>query len=224
MTADARSAMDRMYRHQRHVYDLTRKYYLLGRDRLIADLNPPPGGRVLEIACGTGRNLIVAARRYPQARFFGLDVSTEMLAQARESIDRAGLGNRILVAEGDATAFDPQALFGESAFDRVFVSYALSMIPPWQAVIPQALDVLAPGGTFHIVDFGDFAGLPRWIGRPIESWLRLFSVTPRHDLAQALEQPAATRGFRAESRPLFRGYAVAARLAAHQNGLAMTNR
>ena len=35
--------MDRIYRRQRHVYDLTRKYYLLGRDRLIADLDVPRG-------------------------------------------------------------------------------------------------------------------------------------------------------------------------------------
>ena len=46
--ADASGAMDRMYRRQRHIYDLTRKFYLLGRDELIAGLKPPPGGAVLE--------------------------------------------------------------------------------------------------------------------------------------------------------------------------------
>ena len=30
--SDAAALMDRMYRHQRHIYDLTRKFYLLGRD------------------------------------------------------------------------------------------------------------------------------------------------------------------------------------------------
>ena len=64
---DAALSMDRMYRRQRHVYDLTRKYYLLGRDRMIDGLDARPGHRVLEIGCGTGRNLIQAARRYPQA-------------------------------------------------------------------------------------------------------------------------------------------------------------
>ena len=33
--------MDRMYRYQRHIYDITRKYYLLGRDRMIASLHVP---------------------------------------------------------------------------------------------------------------------------------------------------------------------------------------
>ena len=59
--ADARVAMDRMYRRQRHIYDLTRKFYLLGRDRLIADLEVAAGDRVCEVGCGTARNLIALA-------------------------------------------------------------------------------------------------------------------------------------------------------------------
>ena len=49
--------MNRIYRCQHHIYDLTRKYYLLGRDRLLAGLRPHAGDAVLEIGCGTGRNL-----------------------------------------------------------------------------------------------------------------------------------------------------------------------
>src|SRR6201986_4433829 len=100
--ADASGAMDRMYRRQRHIYDLTRKFYLLGRDELIDGLRPPPGAAVLEIACGTGRNLIRAARLYPKARFFGLDVSEAMLQTARQNIAAAGLSGRIQLAAADA--------------------------------------------------------------------------------------------------------------------------
>ena len=77
--------MDGVYRYQRHFYDLTRKYYLLGRDRMIAGLDVPPDGTVLELGCGTGRNIVLAARRYPDARFFGLDISAEMLETAQAS-------------------------------------------------------------------------------------------------------------------------------------------
>ena len=63
--SDAAALMDRMYRRQRHIYDLSRKYYLLGRDEAIARLDPAPGDGVLEIGCGTGRNLIKAAQAYP---------------------------------------------------------------------------------------------------------------------------------------------------------------
>ena len=55
---EATRRMNRMYRWQRHIYDGTRRYYLLGRDRLIANLRPDAGTTVLEIGCGTGRNLV----------------------------------------------------------------------------------------------------------------------------------------------------------------------
>lgn len=59
--------MDRMYRRQRHIYDASRKFYLLGRDNLIRETQPPQGGSILEIGCGTARNLIRAASVYPSA-------------------------------------------------------------------------------------------------------------------------------------------------------------
>lgn len=89
MTAQASGAhaalMDGVYRHQRHIYDLTRKYYLLGRDTMIAGLDVPDGGTVLELGCGTGRNILHAARRYPRAVFSGLDISAAMLDTARNA-------------------------------------------------------------------------------------------------------------------------------------------
>ncbi len=125
--------MNRIYRRQRHVYDVTRKFYLLGRDRLIHRLSPPAGSRVLEIGCGTARNLIVAARTYPDVHFFGIDISTEMLGTARRLVAREGLSTEIRLARADATTFDPALLFGVPGFSRIFVSYSLSMIPGWQA-------------------------------------------------------------------------------------------
>ena len=83
--------MDRMYAWQTGIYDFTRRPYLLGRDQLIDSLAPPTGGRVLEIGCGTGRNLINAARRWPNATYFGLDVSAVMLQKAKKEIVRAEL-------------------------------------------------------------------------------------------------------------------------------------
>jgi SAM-dependent methyltransferase len=104
--------MDGVYRYQRHVYDLTRKYYLLGRDRLIDRLDVPPGGTVLELGCGTGRNLVKAAQAFPQAQLGGLDISAEMLETASVAIGRRGLSARVRLAQGDASAFDAESLFG----------------------------------------------------------------------------------------------------------------
>ena len=112
--------MDGVYRTQRHFYDATRKYYLLGRDALIADLAPPAGGSVLEIGCGTGRNLVAVGKAWPEAQLFGIDISGAMLETARASLAKTGV--RATLAEGDACDFDAAALFGRRAFDRVFIS------------------------------------------------------------------------------------------------------
>ncbi len=56
--------MDGMYRRQRYFYDLTRKYYLLGRDRLIAEMHVRAGENILEVGCGTGRNLLILAKKH----------------------------------------------------------------------------------------------------------------------------------------------------------------
>jgi S-adenosylmethionine-diacylgycerolhomoserine-N-methlytransferase len=208
--ADAALLMDRMYRRQRHIYDLSRKYYLLGRDEAIARLKPRPGDRVLEIGCGTGRNLIEAARLYPQARFFGLDVSREMLDTASARIARTRLSPQIALAQGDATAFDPEVLFGEVRFERVMISYALSMIPPWREALGRALDVVAPSGALICVDFGDCSGLPGPFKAILRRWLAAFDVTPRDDLGEALATSAASRGLTHATEGWRRGYATLA--------------
>lgn len=208
--APARShaeAMDAIYRTQRHIYDLTRKFYLLGRDRLIADLAPPPGGTVLELGCGTARNLIIAAKRYPDARFFGFDISEAMLEAARDSVRKAGLEGRIFLTRGDATSFSAQHLFGLHGFDRVFCSYTLSMIPGWEKAIAAAAATLAPAGRMHIVDFGTQDEMPRWFATGLYAWLAKFQVSPRRDLGVVAQQVAAACGLRVDHRALYRGYA-----------------
>jgi S-adenosylmethionine-diacylgycerolhomoserine-N-methlytransferase len=200
--------MDQMYRYQRHIYDITRKFYLLGRDQLIAGLRPPNGAAILEIGCGTGRNLIAIARAYPGATCFGLDISEEMLTTARANVARAGLRQRITLKQADATCFDPNLCFGRPAFDRVVISYALSMIPPWHDVLRHGANILSPGGSLHIVDFGDQAGLPRAFKRILDRWLALFHVTPRLTLARDIETIASDLGLQGRSQPLFRGYAI----------------
>lgn len=206
-TAAASDLMDRIYRRQRHLYDSTRKYYLLGRDGLIERLLPPVGGRVLEIGCGTARNLAAVARRYPQAQLFGIDISSEMLITARQVVAREGLASRIRLAQADATRFDPALLFGVPSFSRVFVSYSLSMIPEWRAALAQSLAWVAPGGELHVVDFGGQEGLPRWFRHSLRLWLAQFHVDPRDGLEAAFAAFNGGAGtLLAFERP-YRGYA-----------------
>jgi len=206
-TAGHGALMDGVYRHQRHIYDATRKFFLFGRDGLIADLAPEPGARVLEVGCGTGRNLILAAQRHPQARFFGLDISAAMLATARTQVDKAGLGTRVTLAEADATEFDPAALFGEAAFERVFFSYTLSMVPDWPAALARALAATAPQGRIEIVDFGQQERLPSPVRAGLRRWLALFHVDPQAAMRETVADAAAAAGRPATFAAPYRGYA-----------------
>jgi S-adenosylmethionine-diacylgycerolhomoserine-N-methlytransferase len=200
-------AMDRMYRYTRHIYDLTRKPYLLGRDRLIAELDLEAGGSVLEMGCGTGRNLIAVARAYPKAELYGFDISEEMLKTAKAAVNLAGLADRIHLLQGDATEFDAAVVFGREAFDRVYFSYTLSMVPLWRAALARGLALTNSDGRFSVVDFGFCEELGRVPRAILHGWLKLFRVTPRAELEDELKALARNRGrqFRFE-RP-FRGYA-----------------
>ena len=199
--------MDGIYRYQRHIYDASRKFYLLGRDAMVEGLQPPAGGSVLEAGCGTGRNLIMAAKRYRDAQFYGFDISQMMLETAQANVDGAGLSKRVVLAQGDASAFSGEAMFGVAAFDRVYISYAVSMIPPWQAAIAQAFAAVKPGGSLHIVDFGQQAELPGWFKAGLHGWLAKFTVTPRAELEAELTALAARTGARLEFKRLYRDYA-----------------
>jgi S-adenosylmethionine-diacylgycerolhomoserine-N-methlytransferase len=212
LDADHGVLMDRVYRHQRHVYDLTRKCYLVGRDRMIAELDPPIGGRVLEIGCGTGRNLFAASDRYPLARFYGIDISLEMLGTALRRSQRHSGRMPIAFAHADAASFNPQTTFNVDGFDRIFISYALSMIPGWRQALRQAAAALAPGGSLHIVDFGQQERLPRVFRSALGQWLAWFHVEPRAGLQRECAALAREVGGELEFRRLYGGYVWSLRL------------
>jgi len=196
--------MDGMYRYQRHIYDLTRKYYLLGRDKAIRSLGVPKGGTLLEVGCGTGRNLALAHKRFPDARLYGLDISQEMLISARKTFATKAAVPDFRVA--DATAFTPRE-FGATGFDRILISYALSMIPDWERAIDAAIAALNPGGQLHIVDFGQQERLPGWFRTLLKGWLTKFHVTPRANLREVLEAQAHENGAELAFETLYGGYA-----------------
>lgn len=198
--------MDRQYRYQRFIYDLTRTHYLIGRKHLIADLTPAPGQTVLEIGCGTAWNLIRIAQRYPDARVYGVDVSNAMLDTARASIKRKGLAQRIQVAQADATNFSAADALGIPQFDRVVFSYALSMIPGWKDALAIGAAHIAPGGSLHIVDFGQCGRLPSTFKSALFAFLDHYTVTPRADLENACRQVAGTKGLSLMFNRMHRGY------------------
>jgi S-adenosylmethionine-diacylgycerolhomoserine-N-methlytransferase len=180
-----------MYRFTRHIYDLTRAYYLLGRDRLLDKVTTSPATATLEVGCGTARNLIRLARRREPGGLFGLDASHEMLETAAASIARSGADGAghppIVLRQGLAEQLDARRMFGrEEPFDTIYFSYCLSMVPTWPGAIEAALDNLKPGGEILIVDFWDQQDLPRWFAAGLKKWLAMFHVHYRPEVHEAL--------------------------------------
>ena len=162
---------------------------------------------MLEIGCGTGRNLVAAARRYKDAQFLGIDISREMLKSSGRAIAQANLQSRVRVAFADAADIDPGALLGRPKFARIFISYSLSMIPDWPRVLDGAIRLLADGGELHIVDFGRQEHLPRWSRNVLRKWLALFHVHPRDEMERTLMALAGRVNARLSIERPYLGYA-----------------
>jgi S-adenosylmethionine-diacylgycerolhomoserine-N-methlytransferase len=208
--------MDKMYRHQRYFYDLTRKYYLLGRDKLLAEMNVQVGENVLEVGCGTARNLKILAKKYPNTNFFGLDASSEMLKTAEEKT--ANLKNITLKA-ALADNFKYQQTFSlDKQFDAIYFSYAISMIPPWKESIANALANLKQGGSFYIVDFYDQKNLPVFFQNILQGWLRQFHVQFWGDLMPHLESLEKQGLGELKITPLYKRYSFIAEFKKSKTG------
>lgn len=206
--AEMKEAMDRMYRWTRHVYDASRKFYLLGRDKAIERLGAKPDELVCEVGCGTARNLIKMARHYPKARFFGLDASDEMLKTARSNLEKAGLCCSVPVTQAFAQSFSLENHFNlkDQHFDKFVFSYALSIIPPWRESVDHALKLLPSGGEIHIIDFGSQSGLPRLFRSFLFWWLKQFHVFYKPEIESYLRQMAAEKQGTLAFENLYGGY------------------
>lgn len=194
--------LDRYYGAQRHIYDLTRRLFLPGRDWLLRRICREHPASVLELGCGTARNLARLATRLDRAYLCGVDASGEMLRSARRHT-----GLHLFQSRAEAVT-GPDVLGRPGGFEAVFFSYSLSMIPDWRGALEAARRCLAPKGLLHVVDFWDFGGWPGVLRRALNR--RLLSHHIRHEPG-VLEW---LRAAGAEIAPLARRWAYIARVPA----------
>lgn len=166
-----------------------REAYRPGRDRMLDQIAHRPAGAVLEMGCGTARNLRVLGETASRHTLYGLEPSLSKLATARDKLDRAGCTERVTLVQGElAQKLRPKDQFGaDGPFDVIFFSYVLSMIPAWDEALAAALSHLAPNGRLYIVDLWDPADLPSVVGATLRGWLGLLDVEPRPALLRTLE-------------------------------------
>ena len=174
---------------------------------------------VLEIGCGTGRNLIKLAKTYPVA---SLPWARCLGRDARHGAPRrcaAGLcAPRPPRASGCDCIRSPCALRARELRPHRHLLRALDDPALARGAGEARSDCLAPGGSLHIVDFGDQAGLPAPFRFALNRWLALFHVTPRETLAAELAQLAQAKGLHCETVSRFGGYALCAVIGAFPAG------
>ena len=144
---------------------------------------------MVEIGCGTARNLIrIAPTHTPAPSCSGSMPRRKCCRRRPRNVARAGLSNRITLVQGYAEALRPE-LFGRTTpFDHVLFPYSLSMIPDWRQALSAA--GTRPFGKPGVCTWStlaisrDWALSRRGILRP---WLRLFHVEPRVEILAAIE-------------------------------------
>jgi demethylmenaquinone methyltransferase/2-methoxy-6-polyprenyl-1,4-benzoquinol methylase len=138
-------------------YDRVGAVLSLGQDprwrRFLAARLPRDGGRVLDVATGTG--LVADELRRLGFRVTGLDQSPEMLAVARRR-----LGEGVELVEGSAERLP----FEDASFDHLTVTYLLRYVDDPAATLAELGRVVAPGGTVASLEFGVPGGAwrPAW--------------------------------------------------------------
>lgn len=149
------------YQLHAKIYDATRWSFLFGRSAIINSLaGRTHATQILEVGCGTGKNLLALATAFPEAELTGVDLSADMLTVAQRTL--AAQRQRIqLIQEPYRAAPDKKP-----RYDLILFSYSLTMFNPgWEAALADAYTDLYLDGTIAIVDFHATAFPPfaRWM-------------------------------------------------------------
>jgi S-adenosylmethionine-diacylgycerolhomoserine-N-methlytransferase len=154
------SKVEAYYRFHARIYDATRWSFLFGRENLLDQIpDLPPQPHILEIGCGTGKNIERLSYHFPDASIVGIDLSPDMLQKADE---RLGATKEVELQLGRYG----QNSFDYDSFDLVLVSYSLTMFDAnIEEIFEQICTDLKPNGYIAAVDFNTspFNWFCRWM-------------------------------------------------------------
>lgn len=140
------------------------------------------GARVLDLGCGTGNAIAVAARAFPASRFTGLDINPGVVEQARE----AGLPNaEFLVGDAAELTADPP-------YDVITAFDAIHDQDRPDVVLRRIRGALAPDGLFFMVDTNFSSHLDKNVGNPLAALT--YSISLMYCTTTSLAEGGAALG------------------------------
>lgn len=144
--------------------DVTAAFAGIGNPHAIQPIRA--GEVVLDIGCGAGTDLLLAARRVgPAGRAIGVDMTEGMRRRAVAGAEASGLGN-VDVRDGDATALPVD----DHRIDVVISNGVLNLVPDKPLAFAELARVLKPGGRAQIADIVIGEALPDSARRDIDLW------------------------------------------------------
>lgn len=124
------------------------------------------GQTVLDIGCGAGMDLLLAAQRTgPDGHAIGVDMTDAMIERARKSVVTSGL-RQVEIRKGDATSLP----IADGSIDVVNSNGVLNLVPEKELCFREIVRVLRPGGRLHLADIALDVELPEDARRNIDLW------------------------------------------------------
>lgn len=170
-----------------------RRYVPFCADRLVMQLRPARGAKVLDVATGTGHTLTAAAQLVgPSGRVTGIDLAEHMLDAAQRNVDKMAQANV------DLHRMDAQALeFRSRYFDHVTCAYGPYLLPDMNVALKQWRRVLKPGGTAMFASLTPAAFQP--MANVLREQLAEFGIAAARPLWLRLGEPQQCRSLLQEA-------------------------
>ena len=144
--------------------DAVRASFGCGNPTALATIQP--GETVLDLGSGGGIDVLLSARRVgPTGKVYGLDMTDDMLALARENQEQAQVTN-VEFLKGDIEDIP----LPESSVDLIISNCVINLSPDKDRVLKEAFRVLKPGGRLAISDIVVRGSMPDEVRHSVELW------------------------------------------------------